>query len=125
MRPHENVVMLKGVCLNPYAIVTGLASIGSTDPSEFVPNGSLKVYLEKHELDIQQAISVIYGIAKGVHHLHCENIGTKKCHSLTQEVHRDLAVRNVLVTESMVPKITDFGSPRIIPKRFAGCHDSA
>jgi serine/threonine protein kinase len=37
------------------------------------------------------------GIARGMLHLHLENI-----------VHRDLAARNILLTESLEPKISDF-----------------
>jgi len=45
---------------------------------------------------------IIRGIVSGMLHLHCERI-----------VHRDLAPRNILLTNERVPKISDFGLSRV------------
>ena len=73
MRPHENVVMLKGVCFNPYSIVTGL-QLNILTKKEYVSKGSLSSYLGQKRLSRNEEVLMIFGIAKGLHHLHCENI---------------------------------------------------
>jgi serine/threonine protein kinase len=85
----DNVVLLMGICEEPLSVVT-----------EFLARGSLYSYIRQNTempLDLQKKI--ITGIARGMFHLHLENI-----------VHRDLATRNVLLTESLEPKISDFVS---------------
>jgi len=88
LRPHANVILLLGVCPQPLSIVT-----------EFMEKGSLYGYLQKTELTQQQQLSVIRGIARGMLHLHFENV-----------IHRDLAARNILLTAAMEPKIFRFWS---------------
>jgi len=92
LRNHQNVVMLYGITINPLTIIT-----------EFLENGSLWDYLQKpNEIPTERRNMIIHGIAKGMLHLHKENI-----------IHRDLAARNVLLTGHFEPKISDFGLSRV------------
>ena len=81
--------MFIGICDNPLSVVT-----------EFMEGGSLYEYLRKDvEINFLQAIKIMFGIGRGMLHIHLENI-----------IHRDLATRNVLLTASLQPKISDFVS---------------
>ena len=83
----ENVVLLLGFCIDPLSVVT-----------EFLERGSLYNYLRsEQQIDVKTKTKMIVGIAKGMLHIHLENI-----------VHRDLATRNVLLSATLDPKITDF-----------------
>lgn len=94
LRPHANVVQFLGVCSqsgSPLCIVT-----------EYMKGGSLfDVVRSQQEIDDPTMLQWIKGIAYGMLHLHSENI-----------VHRDLAIRNVLLGDENVVKITDFGMSR-------------
>ncbi|PRP76294.1 hypothetical protein PROFUN_07816 [Planoprotostelium fungivorum] len=92
--PHTNVVSFLGFCARPLALIT-----------EFVSGGSLDVYLEKHHknMTITDRISIVLGVAQGMGHLAQERV-----------LHKDLAARNVLLTEDLVPKVTDFGLSRML-----------
>jgi serine/threonine protein kinase len=78
-----------GICSSPFCVIT-----------EFLVRGSLFNYLKQHH-DIEPALKlrIIFGIAKGMFHIHLEDI-----------VHRDLATRNVLLSSTLEPKISDFVS---------------
>jgi serine/threonine protein kinase len=52
-------------------------------------------------IDDAQKIKWAKGIASGMSHLHTEGI-----------IHRDLATRNILLSEGLTPKISDFGLSR-------------
>ena len=78
-----------GICDEPLSVVT-----------EFLAGGSLFNFIRKEkEIDNQTNYKIIFGIARGMLHLHLENI-----------IHRDLATRNVLLTSTQDPKISDFVS---------------
>lgn len=73
--------------------------------TEYFPNGSLKNMLDlerKGMAPIQwnptQKLKVIYGISSGMSYLHLHNI-----------VHMDLSGDNILLDESLNPKISGFG----------------
>ena len=95
---HPNITLFLGVC--------------------FVPNCQLPVLLMERldgSLDdlleavptISEAVkqSILEDVARGLLYLHKHR---------SQIVHRDLTAKNVLLTSSLVAKITDFGNSRIV-----------
>jgi serine/threonine protein kinase len=93
MRSHQNVVQLYGLVQHPLSIVV-----------EFCAKGALDDWLRSDDglaASTTQLLKIVNGIAKGVAHLHAENI-----------IHRDLAARNILLSEGLLPKVADFGMSR-------------
>jgi serine/threonine protein kinase len=92
IKPHPNVVMLLGICHDPYSLVT-----------EFMEQGSLDRWLKAHpDVDDKGGLRrIVREIIAGVAHLHAQPL-----------IHRDLAARNVLVAASGQVKIADFGQAR-------------
>jgi len=100
MEPHPNVVKTYGVCKEtdekPSAIIT-----------EYLEKGSLRSLLDDNSVEINflQAIGIARDIAKGMAHIHAQQI-----------FHRDLSARNILVTINKkgewVCKVADFGLSR-------------
>jgi serine/threonine protein kinase len=70
---------------------------------EYCGLGSLDKYVTKKKLDVPTKVSVLSECARGLYHLHAAGI-----------VHRDIAMRNILVGQGGVPKISDFGMSRTI-----------
>jgi len=96
--PHPNVVQVYGM------------SIDGVEPvlvMEYCAGGSLENLLcsSGQHLTEQEKLDLVKGIARGVLHLHNNNI-----------VHRDLAARNILLSETRIPKISDFGMSRILAR---------
>ena len=54
-------------------------------------------------LPLSVSMYILRGVCRGLLHLHRESV-----------IHRDLMARNVLLTTSLRPKITDFGNSRIV-----------
>ncbi|CAH1436519.1 unnamed protein product [Lactuca virosa] len=90
---------------------------------EYMSNGSLDGFLwgaKKGTLNWKQRYGIIFGIARGLHHLHNE--------SHVKIIHRDIKSSNILLDHDFQPKIADFGLARFIPddqshlvsSRFAG-----
>ncbi len=93
--PHPNIVQLLGISTDgPYPLVI----------LEYCNNGSLDNLLfdTNQKIPMTQQIHIATGIAKGLYHLHTNNI-----------VHRDLAARNILMHNGE-PKISDFGMSRAL-----------
>jgi len=100
--PHPNIIHVYGVSLDgPQPVIV----------MEYCGGGSLDKLLfdSNMMLNDDQKIQLVHGIAVGMLHLHRHNI-----------VHRDLAARNILLTSSLVPKISDFGLSRILAKTNEG-----
>lgn len=74
-----------------------------------VKKGNLANFIVKNEININQVISWAKEISAGMAHLHAEGI-----------IHRDLAVRNLLLTETLEIKISDFGLARVTQKSEDG-----
>ncbi|KAL6063858.1 fibroblast growth factor receptor 1-like [Balamuthia mandrillaris] len=117
LKPHPNVVALVGVTTKPFSIVT-----------EYVDGGNLRTKLERELLESSRCLSLTASgepqqlldpqqqnvrrlaqyalhIAQGMHHLH-ESL--EEC-----VVHRDLALRNILISKEGVCKVADFGLSRV------------
>jgi serine/threonine protein kinase len=76
---------------------------------EYVKGESLEAVLDREKsLDVPRAIAYIVQILKGVEHAHAAQI-----------LHRDLRPANVLVSESGVVKVADFGTSRLLEKSHA------
>ncbi len=76
---------------------------------EYVKGESLEGVLDREKsLDVPRALAYIVQILKGVEHAH-EN----------QVLHRDLRPANVLVSESGLVKVADFGTSRFLEKTHA------
>eukprot|EP01117_Protostelium_nocturnum_P000459 TRINITY_DN1052_c0_g2_i1.p1 TRINITY_DN1052_c0_g2~~TRINITY_DN1052_c0_g2_i1.p1 ORF type:complete len:1217 (+),score=369.42 TRINITY_DN1052_c0_g2_i1:191-3841(+) len=92
LRAHPNVVLFMAVTFppDPLSMIT-----------ELCEGGSLYQYLRGNQVDFEQKKKFLAGIALGMLHLHSEKI-----------VHRDLAVRNILLTKHLEPKVADFGLSR-------------
>nr|XP_047138954.1 ephrin type-B receptor 1-B-like [Hydra vulgaris] len=91
-----NVIKLEGIILKSDSNMIVL---------EFMPNGSLDAYLQKHELEFSaaQLLGMSRGIASGMKYL-----------SELGYIHRDLAARNILVDKHNTCKISDFGMSRVL-----------
>jgi len=93
MNVHKNVCLFVGICTEPLCILT-----------EFCEKGSLDKLLGDSNVEItnKTKFNWIEGIAKGMHHLSEEGI-----------IHKDLACRNILITEHDIVKVSDFGLSRL------------
>jgi len=91
--PHCNVVAFIGVSVEtPICILT-----------EFMVGGSLKTLLDRQtNFDFMRKVQIMKDVAAGMIHISMQKI-----------VHKDLAARNVLLTENLVAKVSDFGLSRI------------
>jgi len=93
LTPHPNVVLFRGVTLDPLCIVT-----------DFCEGGSLRRYLiSDAKIDEDRMYRWVEDIAKGMAHLH-NGVGEKKVILL----HRDLAARNILLKHGTA-QVSDFG----------------
>ncbi|KAI3747600.1 hypothetical protein L6452_10113 [Arctium lappa] len=89
---------------------------------EYMPNGSLDRFLwgaKRGTLDWNQRFEIIFGIARGLAHLHNE--------FHVKIIHRDIKSSNILLSDDFKPKIADFGLARFQPEdqthvstKFAG-----
>jgi len=93
--PHPNVVLFRGICIEPLCIVV-----------DYYKEGSLHDFLRtNNEITDNMKISWATDIAKGMFHIHT-GFNNKEV------IHRDLAVRNVLL-KGGTALISDFGMARI------------
>src|SRR5258706_2469749 len=76
---------------------------------EYVKGESLEAVLDREKsLDVPRAMNYVAQILKGVEHAHHAQI-----------LHRDLRPANVLVTESRLVVVADFGTSRLMDKVHA------
>ncbi|PKG33671.1 protein kinase [Methanoregula sp.] len=87
---HENIVEVSAVNILPVPYVE----------MEFVP-GSLEA-LEK-PLPVWKAVRLITGVTEGLRYAHDHGF-----------IHRDIKPHNILLTDELVPKITDWGMSKVL-----------
>ena len=85
---HPNVVQFLGYIDDPFTIVL-----------EYIPSGDLTTNIKK--LNKKQKISIMKDILKGLAYIH-----NRRPNNL---IHRDIKPTNILLTNSKVAKIADFG----------------
>ena len=85
---HPNIVQLFGYVEEPFVIVM-----------EYFQNGDL--YDNFHKLKLKQKVNIASDIIKGLIYLH-----ERRPNNL---IHRDIKLRNILLTNSYTAKIADFG----------------
>ncbi|XP_010440921.1 PREDICTED: LEAF RUST 10 DISEASE-RESISTANCE LOCUS RECEPTOR-LIKE PROTEIN KINASE-like 2.3 [Camelina sativa] len=99
---HVNIVSLLGFCYDEgskRAIVY-----------EFLENGSLDQFISKSgDLNVSTLYGIALGVAKGIEYLH---YGCK-----TRIVHFDIKPQNVLLDDSLRPKVSDFGLAKLCEKQ--------
>ncbi|EAY78100.1 hypothetical protein OsI_33144 [Oryza sativa Indica Group] len=81
---------------------------------EYMPNGSLDVQLFKDNdkvLDWNLRYQIAIGVARGLAYLH------DSCRDCI--IHCDIKPENILLNESFVPKIADFGMAKILGREFS------
>ena len=98
---HPNITQFLGLCFLPGTrlplLVMELLETNLDDLLEHMPN-----------LPLSLKRSVLEDVASGLLYLH---------ETLSPVIHRDLTAKNVLLTSSLVAKITDMGNSRIIDMR--------
>ncbi|XP_014652441.1 PREDICTED: non-receptor tyrosine-protein kinase TYK2 [Ceratotherium simum simum] len=95
---HEHIVKYKGCCEDQ-----GEKSVQLV--MEYVPLGSLRDYLPRHNVGLAQLLLFAQQICEGMAYLHAQHY-----------VHRDLAARNVLLDNDKLVKIGDFGLAKAVPE---------
>ncbi|KAG1812470.1 kinase-like domain-containing protein [Suillus subaureus] len=84
----------------------GVAHVGSHLPgliSQWMPSGTLYMYLEQGTVTASAKAQLVTGIAEGLRHLHSENV-----------IHGDLHPANVLIDGVGNPLLTDFGLATVV-----------
>ncbi|KAI7746120.1 hypothetical protein M8C21_022933 [Ambrosia artemisiifolia] len=99
---HRNLVRQLGWCIEGSELLLVL---------EYIPQGSVDNFLwgeKKGTLNWQKRFDIIFGVARGLAHLHNE--------FHVKIIHRDIKLNNILVDDDFQPKICDFGLARLQPE---------
>ena len=91
---HPNIVQFLGYIDEPFIIVM-----------EYIPNGDLLENIEKRSLTKENKKNIMRDILQGLAYIH-----NRLPYSL---IHRDIKPTNILLTNSKVAKITDFGLSKL------------
>ncbi|KAM3279941.1 hypothetical protein ACQJBY_046990 [Aegilops geniculata] len=109
---HKNIVRFLGYCADTQgnmASYNGKLVMEEVHQSllcfEYIPNGSLDKYITDEYCEWRTCYKIIKGISEGLQFLHETHI-----------IHLDLKPANILLDDSMVPKITDFRLSRCFDK---------
>ncbi|KAM8716833.1 hypothetical protein ACLKA7_003670 [Drosophila subpalustris] len=104
---HDNLLALYGCSLNgpKICLVYQLMKGGSLE-------SRLKPKSPRHRLNWQQRLSIALGTAKGINYLHTAQ--------QTPFIHGDIKPANILLDQSLQPKIGDFGMAREVPNSITG-----
>ncbi|KAL3381181.1 hypothetical protein AABB24_001350 [Solanum stoloniferum] len=103
---HENLLRLRGFCCSKGRGECFLIY-------DFVPNGNLLQYLDVKDgkgkvLDWSTRLSIIKGIARGIHYLHGNKGGKPAL------VHRNISAEKVLVDQHYNPLLSDSGLHKLL-----------
>jgi len=94
-KKHVNLVAVYAICISKElpAIVMEYADFGTL----------LNVLRSSEKLELINVYNLTIGIARGMQYLHKNDV-----------IHRDIAARNILLKEKLVPMISDFGLSRVV-----------
>ena len=92
---HPNIVQFLGYIDNPFILVM-----------EYIPNNDLLEHINKKTLKLREKKNIMRDILQGLGYIH-----NRRPYSL---IHRDIKPTNILLTNSKVAKITDFGLSKLI-----------
>lgn len=96
---HPNIVQFLGIHMEPDSTLPVLVM-------EYLPEGNLSSYLEKHGIfPDKTSFGILRDVAFGLCYLH---------ERPTPIIHRDLSANNILLTSNMSAKISDLGMAKIL-----------
>ena len=98
---HPNIVQFLGLCKLPSESKFPVLVM------ELMSNDLHKFLIETPNIPLMIKRSILRDVAAGLHYLHSLNPDPI--------VHRDLSARNVLLTPSLIAKISDLGNSRFLP----------
>tara|TARA_Y100000996_G_scaffold414869_1_gene407138 strand:+ start:127 stop:1035 length:909 start_codon:yes stop_codon:yes gene_type:complete len=92
---HPNIVQFLGYIDDPFILIM-----------EYIPNNDLLEHINKKSLKLREKKTIMRDILQGLGYIH-----NRRPYSL---IHRDIKPTNILLTNSKVAKITDFGLSKLI-----------
>eukprot|EP00127_Corallochytrium_limacisporum_P002267 Clim_evm55s109 gene=Clim_evmTU55s109 len=96
LAPHDNIIACLGVCMDPEKPMIAFEKMSWGDAATYLRN------LEHNAGVLNYLDYVATQVARGMQHIH-----EKGC------IHRDLALRNILIGDQMQVKIGDFGLMKV------------